>query len=181
MRSPVKLKITTVGNSAGIVLPKELLARLRLGKGDALYATELPDGVKLPPLRDEGLFESALARPRQRRAYGDPAPDLADLAAALAFGLARNHPFVDGNERTAAVCCETFIELNGAALESDDLELFQQYLALAEGKLAERDFASWLRERLRVAPQSGAHEPGKAYRAKPREARRRAAGARPSS
>ncbi|MGH8631859.1 MAG: type II toxin-antitoxin system death-on-curing family toxin [Burkholderiales bacterium] len=100
-------------------------------------------------VRDEGLLESALARPRQLHAYGDPAPDLADLAAALAYALARNHPFVDGNKRTAAVCCETFLELNGAALEASDLDLFPQYLALAEGKLAERDFAAWLRERLR--------------------------------
>lgn len=127
-------------------------------------------------VRDEGLLESALARPQQLHAYGDPAPDLADLAAALAYGLARNHPFVDGNKRTAAVCCETFVELNGALLEADDPDLFPQYLALAEGKLAERDFAAWLRERLRLAPRGEAHEPGKPYRAKaraPRPARAR--------
>lgn len=122
-------------------------------------------------VRDEGLLESALARPQQLHAYGDPAPDLADLAAALAFGLARNHPFVDGNKRTAAVCCETFIELNGALLEAEDPDLFPQYLALAEGKLAERDFAAWLRERLRLAPRGEAHEPRKPYRARARPAR----------
>lgn len=115
-------------------------------------------------VRDEGLLESALAQ--QLHAYGDPAPDLADLAAALAYGLARNHPFLDGNKRTAAVCCETFVELNGAAIEADDLDLFQQYLALAEGKLAERDLAAWLRERLRLAPRGEAHEPRTPYRAK---------------
>jgi death-on-curing protein len=123
-------------------------------------------------VRDEGLLESALARAQQLHAYGDPAPALADLAAALAYGLARNHPFVDGNKRTAAVCCETFVELNGATLEADDLELFQQYLALAEGKLAERDFAAWLRERLQLAPRGKAHEPRKPYRVKPRGTRR---------
>jgi death-on-curing protein len=117
-------------------------------------------------VRDEGLLESALARPQQLHAYGDPVPDLADLAAALACGLARNHPFVDGNKRTAAVCCETFVELNGATLDADDLELFQQYLALAEGKLAERDFSAWLRERLRVTSRGNAHEPRKPYRTK---------------
>jgi death-on-curing protein len=111
-------------------------------------------------MRDDGLLESALARPQQLHAYGDPAPD---LAAALAYGLARNHPFVDGNKRTAA----------------GDLELFQQYLALAEGKLAERDFSAWLRERLRLAPGGGAHEPRKPYRAKPRGTRRAGARARP--
>jgi death-on-curing protein len=122
-------------------------------------------------VRDEGLVESALARPQQLHAYGDPAPDLADLAAALAYGFARNHPFVDGNKRTAAVCCETFLELNGATLEADDLDLFERYLALAEGKLPEGDFAIWLRERLRLVPRGEAHEPRKPYRAKSRGAR----------
>lgn len=119
-------------------------------------------------VRDEGLLESALARPQQLHAYGDPAPDLAELAAALAFGLARNHPFVDGNKRTAAVCCETFIELNGAQLAAEDLELFERYLALAEGKLAERDFAAWLRERISLAARGEAHEPRRRYRARAR-------------
>jgi death-on-curing protein len=117
-------------------------------------------------VRDEGLLESALARPQQLHAYGDPASDLADLAAALASGIARNHPFIDGNKRTAAVCCETFVEMNGGALEASDPELFPQYLALAEGKLPERDFAAWLRERIRLAPRGEAHEPRKAYRAR---------------
>lgn len=119
-------------------------------------------------VRDEGLLESALARAQQLHAYGDPAPDLADLAAALACGLARNHPFVDGNKRTAAVCCETFVELNGAAIEADDLELFERYLALAEGKLPEREFAAWLRTRLRLAPRGEVHAPRKPYRTRPR-------------
>jgi death on curing protein len=82
-------------------------------------------------VRDEGLLKSALARAQQLHAYGNPAPDLADLAAAPAYGLACNPPFVDGNKRNAAVCCETFLELNGATLEADDLELFVQYLSLA--------------------------------------------------
>ena len=125
-------------------------------------------------VRDEGLLESALARPQQLHAYGDPAPDLADLAASLAYGLARNHPFVDGNKRTAAVCCETFVELNDAVLEADDLELFEQYLALAEGKLAERDFAAWLRERLRMSAEGKAHESRARYRVKPGRIRSKA-------
>jgi len=116
-------------------------------------------------VRDDGLLESALARPQQLHAYGDPVPDVADLAAALAYGLARNHPFIDGNKRTAAVCCETFIELNGAALAADDLELFQLYLALAEGKLSERDFAAWLRERIKPVARGEAHQPRRRYRA----------------
>jgi death-on-curing protein len=126
-------------------------------------------------VRDDGLLESALGRPQQLHAYGDPPPDLADLAAALAFGLARNHPFIDGNKRTAAVCCETFIELNDAALDADDADLFVRYLALAEGKLPEREFAAWLRQRLRVAPPGGVHEPAGAPPGKKRRTRTGAA------
>lgn len=118
-------------------------------------------------VRDEGLLESALARPEQLHAYGDPMPDLADLAAALAYGLARNHPFIDGNKRTAHVAYRVFLELNGADLVATDEEKYVAMLALAEGKLSERDFAAWLRERLRLA-RGEAHEPRKRYRAKAR-------------
>jgi len=109
---------------------------------------------------DEGLLGSALARPQQLHAYGNPPPDLADLAASLAFGLAHNHPFVDGNKRTAAVACETFLVLNGATLPVDDLELYPVYLALAEGSLTEPDFAAWLRARLLGPELHGVHEAG---------------------
>ena len=124
-------------------------------------------------VRDEGLLESALARPQQLHAYGDPAPDLSALAAALAYGLARNHPFLDGNKRTAAVACETFLELNGATLDAGDPELYPVYIALAEGKLGEQDFAAWLRERVRRRGRGEAREARAAYRAKPRPARSR--------
>ena len=144
----------------------------------AIHDRQLAEHGGSAGVRDEGLLESALARPQQLHAYGDPAPDLADLAAALASGLARNHPFVDGNKRTAAVCCETFVELNGAKLEADDLDLYPRYLALAESKLAERGFAAWLRERLRIAPRGEAHEPRKKYGAKRRPAPRLSARAR---
>lgn len=105
-------------------------------------------------VRDEGMLDSALARPQQRHAYGDPPPDLAELAASLAYGLARNHPFVDGNKRTAAVACEAFIRLNGALLRADDHELYPQYLGLAEGSLEEAAFADWLRPRIVAAGPS---------------------------
>ncbi|MBI2993522.1 MAG: type II toxin-antitoxin system death-on-curing family toxin [Gammaproteobacteria bacterium] len=110
-------------------------------------------------VRDENLFESALARPQQLFAYGDPALDLADLAATLAFGLARNPPFVDGNKRTAAVACEAFIRMNDGRLEATDLELYPQYLALAEGRLSLEEFAAWLRARIRMAPKDQVQEP----------------------
>lgn len=115
-------------------------------------------------VRDEALLDSALARPQQLFAYGEPPPDLAALAASLAFGLARNHPFVDGNKRTAAVCCEVFIRLNDAKLHADDLELYPVYLALAEGSLEEAAFAEWLRPRLVLSMQDHVNEPKAAYR-----------------
>ena len=96
-------------------------------------------------VRDENLLESALARPRQLRAYGDPAPDIADLAASLAYGISRNHPFVDGNKRTAYVCCEAFLAFNGVELIAEIEDKYVMILALAEGKLAVEQFAAWLR------------------------------------
>jgi death on curing protein len=114
-------------------------------------------------VRDEALLDSALARPQQLFAYGDPPPDLADLAASLAFGLARNHPFVDGNKRTAAVVCETFIRLNDAQLKADDLALYPIYIGLAEGSLSESDFADWLRRHLVLNTSDKVNEPRAAY------------------
>jgi death-on-curing protein len=115
-------------------------------------------------VRDEGLLESALAKPQQLFAYGDPPPDLAALAASLAFGLARNHPFVDGNKRTAAVACELFLMLNGATLDADNLSLYPMYLALAEGSLTEAEFAGWLRPRLRLQARRKVNEGKARYR-----------------
>lgn len=114
-------------------------------------------------IRDETLLDSALARPQQLHADGDPPPDLADLAASLAFGLARNHPFVDGNKRTAAVACETFIVLNGGVLAAEDLDLYPRYVALAEGSLPEAEFAEWLRQHITQASASRMNEPRARY------------------
>jgi death-on-curing protein len=99
------------------------------------------DGV-----RDENLFESAMARPQNLAAYGDP--DAAALAASYAYGLARNHAFVDGNKRTAAVVAETFLNLNGYALMATDAELVVTIMALAAGDLAEDALADWFRDHL---------------------------------
>ncbi|WP_099206597.1 type II toxin-antitoxin system death-on-curing family toxin [Xanthomonas citri] len=114
-------------------------------------------------VRDDALLDSALARPKQLSAYGAPPPDLAALAASLAYGLARNHPFVDGNKRTAAVACETFIVLNGATLQAGDLELYGFYIGLAEGSLDEAACAAWLRPRLQSRQQQRVHESAPNY------------------
>lgn len=98
-----------------------------------------------PGLRDEGLLESALNRPKQLWNYGDPAPDYCDLAAAYAFGIAKNHPFFDGNKRTAAVICELFLVINGVEFTIGEVEKYPYYLALAAGEISEPAFAEWLR------------------------------------
>lgn len=115
-------------------------------------------------VRDEALLDSALARPQQLFAYGDPPPDLAALAASLAFGLARNHPFVDGNKRTAHVCYRVFIALNDAELVATEQEKYIAMLSLAEGSLEEAAFADWLRPRLVLSAAERVNEPKAAYR-----------------
>lgn len=94
-------------------------------------------------MRDVGLLASAMARPQNLALYGTP--DAADLAAAYAFGIARNHPFVDGNKRTAAVVSETFLALNGHMLRASDAELVVAMVALAAGELTEAELADWFR------------------------------------
>lgn len=129
----------------------------------AIHDRQLAEHGGSSGLRDEGLLDSALARPQQLHSYGDPPPDLADLAASLAYGLARNHPFIDGNKRTAAVVCEVFIELNSGKLQADDLELYPQYIGLAEGSLTEKDFAEWLRARMQIDAPGRVQENSASY------------------
>ena len=97
-------------------------------------------------VRDLGMLESAMARPQQRAAYENP--DLAGLAAAYAFGIARNHPFVDGNKRTAAVVSELFLAMNGYELSAGNAEVAVAFLALAAGELTEQEMADWFRQHL---------------------------------
>jgi death-on-curing protein len=112
----------------------------------AAHAEQLAEHGGGEGVRDPGALESAMARPRNLTAYGSP--DAADLAAAYAFGIARNHPFVDGNKRTAAVVSEAFLLLNGRELQAHDAELVVAFLALAAGELDEDEMADWFRQRL---------------------------------
>lgn len=97
-----------------------------------------PSGV-----RDAGALESALTRPRNRWEYGEN--DLCVLAAAYSFGLARNHPFTDGNKRTAWVLARSFLALNAVELAFDKIDALRQVQALAAGKLSEDELADWFR------------------------------------
>lgn len=100
------------------------------------------DGV-----RDAGLMESELARPQNIEAY-EPDSDLARLASAYAFGIIKNHPFVDGNKRTGYVVMETFVVLNGRSIVASEEEKYPIVIAVADGSMSEVDFAAWLRERI---------------------------------
>jgi death-on-curing protein len=97
-------------------------------------------------LRDAGLLESALARPVNQRLY-KPDVDIAELAAAYAFGLAKNHPFVDGNKRTAFLALGLFLAVNGWRLETTQIDAIETMLSLAKGALDEGSLANWIRGR----------------------------------
>jgi death on curing protein len=109
----------------------------------AVHEAQLAEHGGSAGVRDAGLLASALARPLNQAAYGEP--DAATLAAAYGFGIARNHPFIDGNKRTAFVCSELFLALNGHILVADDALCVSTMLALAAGDLPEAEFATWLR------------------------------------
>ncbi|QDJ12199.1 Death ON curing protein (plasmid) [Roseomonas mucosa] len=97
-------------------------------------------------VKDEGMLHSALGRPENKLVYADTGiPDLFDLAAAYAYGLAANHPFNDGNKRTAWGCCVLFLKANGVELDVAAPQAVEQMLRLVEGRLDEAAFAAWLR------------------------------------
>ena len=111
------------------------------------HLDQLREHGGLPGIRDENALESALARPKNRWGYA-PDSDLATLAAAYAFGLARNHAFNDGNKRIALLAMVTFLVMNGVDLNATEEEAVQIMIALASGSLPEEDLATWLRGRL---------------------------------
>lgn len=95
-------------------------------------------------LRDPGLLESALARPRHRFHYGRPRPSLPRLAASYAFGIVKNHPFVDGNKRTGLIVAFAFLELNGFEVRATEEDAYQVFMRLASGTLTEAALSRWL-------------------------------------
>ena len=109
----------------------------------AVHDRQLAEHSGPTGLRDPGMLESALARPLNRWGYGEDDP--CALAAAYAFGIARNHPFVDGNKRTAWVMARLFLRLNGCGLEFAEREAVATVLALAAGELSEDELADWFR------------------------------------
>ena len=123
--------------------PVWLDARLAL----AIHDRQLSEHGGPSGLRDPGLLESALARPQNKWEYGED--ELAALAAAYAFSIARNHPFTDGNKRTAWVLARSFLALNAAELQFEPVDALRMVQALAAGELSEDELADWFRQRLR--------------------------------
>lgn len=115
----------------------------------AIHKRQLAEHGGGDGIRDPGLLESALARPNNRLAYGDPTPTLAELAANYAFGIARNHPFVDGNKRVAYVVCHLFLRLNGKQLVATSEAKYRIFLSLAQGTMEETELVSWIDAHLR--------------------------------
>lgn len=116
----------------------------------ALHEEQLAEHGGSPGLRDEGLLDSALARPQNLTAYDRP--DMSDMAASYAFGLVKNHAFIDGNKRVSLVVTELFLDLNGLQIVATDEEILFKWLALAGGQVDEASLAQWIRERVEPFP-----------------------------
>ena len=115
----------------------------------AIHRRQLAEHGGRDGIRDPGLLSSAMARPQNLLAYSKEPPDLAALAAAYAYGIARQHPFVDGNKRTAWVVARLFLPLNGHDLKASQEEKYRTMMVLAAGSLSEAQFADWIRAHLR--------------------------------
>ena len=110
----------------------------------AMHARQLAEHGGGEGVRDMGLLESALQRPRNKMAYGET--DICDLAASYAYGIARNHPFVDGNKRTALVASRTFLLINGYQINASKEDRLTIFLGLAAGDVSEDSLAAWFRK-----------------------------------
>lgn len=114
----------------------------------AVNEEQLADHGGAVGVRDANLLDSALARPRNLVAYGDP--DIAELAAAYAYGIIRNHPFVDGNKRTGLVAAELFLALNGYELTASDENCVLTILNVADSSFSEADLCKWISENMTI-------------------------------
>ena len=120
----------------------------------AIHRRQLAEHGGIDGLRDARLLESALARHKNLWAYSDPPPDIAALAASYAYGIIKNHPFLDGNKRTGYVVCRTFLILNGFDIEASQEEKYAAFYGVASGQKSEDEIVEWLRSKL-VRVESG--------------------------
>jgi death on curing protein len=116
---------------------------------EIFHAEQLQEHGGLPGLKDENSLEAALARPQQKANYGEP--DVFELAAAYLFGIARNHPFSDGNKRTAFVASYAFLRLNGFVVEATQADVIAFVLSVAAGEIVEDGAAAFFRDHCEAA------------------------------
>ncbi len=114
----------------------------------AIHTRQLAEHGGDEGVRDQGLLESALARPKNRLAYSAEDSDLAALAASYAHAITNNHPFIDGNKRTALAVCRTFLALNHGDFDAGQEEKYETFMSLARGELTEQQLATWIRAHL---------------------------------
>ena len=114
----------------------------------AIHRRQLAEHGGLEGIRDKGSLQSALYRPKNLLAYSESPPDVASLAAAYAYGIVKNHPFMDGNKRTAYVVMRTFLKLNGYDIQASSEEKYQIWIALAAGKLSEEELSEWIKQKI---------------------------------
>jgi death-on-curing protein len=122
---------------------------LTIDRAVAIHRRQIAEHGGSDGVRDMGLLESAFARPQNIEAY-EPDADIARFAAGYAFGIVKNHPFIDGNKRTGYVVMETFLVKNGFRLDATPADKYLTFISLADGSLSEEELAAWLRERIKV-------------------------------
>lgn len=110
----------------------------------AVHQRQIAEHGGIEGVRDEGLLESALAKPRNLYHLSDPKPSIAEIAAAYGYGIANNHAFIDGNKRTALVICRLFLTLNGVELKAGVADKYHTFMKLAAGELTEEELARWI-------------------------------------
>ena len=111
----------------------------------AIHRRQLAEHGGSDGIRDNGLLESALSRPKNKFHYGNPT--IFDLAAAYGYGIANNHPFIDGNKRTSYVVMRTFLKLNGYDIQASAIEKYQTWMNLANSQINEAQLAHWIQEK----------------------------------
>ena len=112
----------------------------------AIHSMQIAEHGGQDGVLSEGALDASLANPKQYFYYTDPTPDIPAIAAKDAHSITANHPFCDGNKRTAAVTCELFLELNGYELTASDQDVYAMYIKLASSELDADEFAGWIRE-----------------------------------
>lgn len=116
----------------------------------AIHRRQIAEHGGMDGIRDKALLESALNKPRNLYMYESPAPSITTIAASYAYGIIKNHPFIDGNKRTAFVICLVFLELNGYTLQATGRDKYETIIRLASGTIQEAEFAKWLEKKIMI-------------------------------